>query len=973
MDRRYEAYCLADPYFYDHPALREDLAPAFAHARRPAPAGWSAAAGGDWWHLLPDRAGLPEQGWKIHVSATPADAERVLDILWSRCTAAGLAFKFLRSRGLLLLRNSKYAERGASGKFATVYPRDPDEFENAVALLDRALAGTKGPYILSDLRIGAGPVYVRYGGFTPRRVLDADGESVPAIARPDGRLVPDRRGPVFAPPDWAPLPEFLGPHLRARAEVSLAGLPYTVERALHFSNGGGVYQGTDTRTGRAVVLKEARPHAGLLADGRDAVARLAAEHAALERAAGCGAGPEVIDAFTLGEHRFLVLEHVPGRTLNTLFSERYPLIGADPDPAAVAGYTAWALGIEQRVEQAVHALHGRGVVFNDLHLFNIMVRPDDTVTLIDFEVAAFTEQAKGQALASRAFQAPPGTSGFAVDRYALACLRLALFLPLTSLLPLDRTRAAALARAIRAEFPDVPDAFLDEAVAVIAAGGAQGAPAHAQVPVPDPGAALARLDWPALRASLAAGILAAATPERTDRLYPGDVAQFAGPGAGVAVAHGAAGVLYALHATGAEVPEGHVAWLAERAADLPKDTGVGLYGGALGIAWVLDRLGRAHAADALVDRVLAERWQRLGPGLADGLAGVGLGLLYFAERTGDGAPLGAALEAGRLAAERLARRAVHGADPGESQGAEAEAPRARAGLLRGASGVALLFVRLYEHTGDAGWLARAGAALRLDLGRCVRSERDGSLRVDEGRRTLPYLGDGSAGIGLVARRYLRHRADPEFTAALAGIDAAANSRFYAQAGLFNGRAGLVLALAEARHAAETPAVPAQRSPGQAGAQFAPVEQTSHERAWRGHTPEAPGRSPADSGAVHARASATEYGAVSTARHTPGAEFGTANAAGAPKADEASAAGPGPWARRRDGAGDAVAGQVRRLAWHAVGHGGALAFPGDQLHRLSTDLATGSAGVLLALGAALHDAQAGLPLTAPGPPVPRAAR
>src|SRR6185312_9223863 len=114
MDRRYEAYCLADPYFYDHPALREDLAPAFPQVRRPAPAGWSAGPNGDWWHLLPDGHGLPEQGWKIHVSATPQDAERVLDLVWETCAGAGLPFKFLRSRGLLFLRNSKYAERGGS-------------------------------------------------------------------------------------------------------------------------------------------------------------------------------------------------------------------------------------------------------------------------------------------------------------------------------------------------------------------------------------------------------------------------------------------------------------------------------------------------------------------------------------------------------------------------------------------------------------------------------------------------------------------------------------------------------------------------------------------------------------------------------------------------------------------------------------------------------------------------------------------
>ena len=45
-----------------------------------------------------------------------------------------------------------------------------------------------------------------------------------------------------------------------------------------FSNGGGIYRGRDTRTGEAVVLKEARPHAGLDGLGDDAVRRLEREH-----------------------------------------------------------------------------------------------------------------------------------------------------------------------------------------------------------------------------------------------------------------------------------------------------------------------------------------------------------------------------------------------------------------------------------------------------------------------------------------------------------------------------------------------------------------------------------------------------------------------------------------------------------------------------------------------------------------------
>jgi len=60
----------------------------------------------------------------------------------------------------------------------------------------------------------------------------------------------------------------------------------------------------------------------------------------------------------------------------------------------------------------------------------------------------------------------------------------------------------------------------------------------------------------------------------------------------------------------------------------------------------------------------------------------------------------------------------------------------------------------------------------------------------------------------------------------------------------------------------------------------------------------------------------------------------------------------------------VAAHVRRLNWHAMSYRGHLAFPGDQLLRLSMDLGTGTAGLLLALGAALHDGPVHLPFLGP---------
>ena len=386
--------------------------------------------------------------------------------------------------------------------------------------------------------------------------------------------------------------------------------------------------------------------------------------------------------------------------------------------------------------------------------------------------------------------------------------------------------------------------------------------------------------WPRLRDDLARSIVASATPERGDRLFPGDVEQFSVGGLGLA--YGAAGVLYALSVTGGDRYPRFERWLVHRATNPPRGTRPGLYDGLHGAAFTLDHLGYRQQALDTLDICLREDWESLGSDLAGGLAGIGLNLLHFADRTGEPALRLAAHRAAELVAERVAARRLDGERlDGERRDAErpdAERPDGAgagseisgrngryAGLLRGSAGMALLLLRAFDDTGDTGFLDRAAEALRQDL-RCCILRDSGTLEVNEGWRTMPYLGVGSVGIGLVLDEYLARRHDEQFATASRGVQLAARSSMYVLSGLFSGRAGILLYLA--------------------------------------------GRSPA------------------------------------PATDPL------------------VAKQVRGLAWHALPYGGGLAFPGAGLLRLSMDLATGTAGVLLALGSALHDEPVHAPLLAP---------
>ncbi|GLY73149.1 class III lanthionine synthetase LanKC [Actinoallomurus iriomotensis] len=843
-----QPFCIADPIFFDSPERIPDEAERFPAARRAAPPGWHRHERGAWVFLRPGDSTLPAQGWKIHVSAVPSDAAKVCEIVWDYCVGRRIAVKFLRSEKAVLAVNDKYADRSSSGKAVTLYPADDTELAAVLTELSELLAGFPGPYILSDLRYGNGPLYVRYGGFIERTCPGDDGEPVPALEGPDGRLVPDERASVFTVPDWVAVPEVLRPHVAAWQSDGDEDFPFHVEAALHHSNGGGVYLARDTRSGEQVVLREARPHAGLDRDRVDAVTRLAAERGALERLAGLDCVPRLLEHRVAWEHHFLVEEYIEGTTLLDAILVRYPLTNREPTAQALAGYTDWALDVADRLERAVEAVHGRGIRIGDLHPGNVMVRPDGRVALIDFELATELEDDRAPALAAPGFTAPAHLSGAAADRYLVECIRLFLFLPVYLRGERAPGRPAVLVDAVQRHFPVPPD-FGGHLLRTLQPTTIQADPVVSLLTAEEP-------DWPALRDSLVAGIHASATPHREDRLFPGSPVQF--EHGGYAFAYGAAGVLYALDRVGAEVPDEYVDWLiqATRRARTPQP---GLFDGLHGVAATLHLLGRREAALDVLDRARELSRGMPAPGLLGGWAGIGLNLLHFARVTGDSEL--------RAAAVRIADE-LAGPVAADANGGRTRRP-GKAGLLTGMTGAALLFLHLHEDTADPAYLDLARSVLLQEMSRGEHLD-DGTFQLGEGGgRYRLYLGSGSGGLALVLQEYLKRRDDPEMAAVITRVRRGCWAPFVVQPGLFDGRAGLLAVLAQLGAPEDRPAVDAH---------------------------------------------------------------------------------------------------IRRLAWHAEPYEGHLAFPGDKLLRLSMDLATGSAGILLALNAALEGTSTVLPYLDPQPAI-----
>ncbi|MBR7742510.1 hypothetical protein KC207_04310 [Phycicoccus sp. BSK3Z-2] len=761
MDHRHLAHLDADPDFYDDvwqvaPAPGDVLGPAAVPDR-------VEVTDHGPWRIYRTPVMLPDSGWKVHVSCVPTRARDVVATVVAEALAEDLTCKHLRSRRLVAASQAKYADPSAAGKVVTIYTAEETALARIVARLTARLAGEPGARILSDIPVDGAPVSVRFGAFRGVHHVDALGRCAVGRRGAAGSADPvaDDRSPHSGARAAGYVPEVVA-ILReaAAARDADAVLPVTDVRLMHRSNAGGVYSAT-WEDGRRVVLKEARRHTGFDASGSDAVTRLRHERRALERLAGTGVVPEVVRHHVAGDSEFLVLEHVDGPVLTSGLATRHPAAVPGADGPA---YRHWVERVVSGTRASLEVLHAHGVTHRDVHSGNVIDR-DGRMVLVDLESAAVDGVAVAEGVGT-VLSSPGADVTPQGDLDALERMRAVLVNPQYSLTSRRPDLAAALVRAGESD--------LDDAEQPVGAD-------DTEPTGPDP-------------ARLLAGLRVAADPTRTDRLLPSDVAGFAVPGGGLGLLHGAGGVLATLARTGAQVPDEWRAWLVARALEAPY-LAPGLGDGAEGVALCLSMLGEDDAS-----RTVLERWaDRSGacPWWSRGAAGRAVALAELSARLDD--PSLAATALG-LATEVL-----------EAVETDVPPPGHRAGLLDGWAGVGLALLRVAELTAGAppgpgadltgpggAPLGPDGVAARLRAGaRAALRRETGAVRVSagawltgDGRRVMPYLGTGSAALGLLAAA-LGEDGDPE---AVRGVRLACSLRSVAGAGLLHGRAGLLATL-----------------------------------------------------------------------------------------------------------------------------------------------------------------------------------
>jgi hypothetical protein len=779
-----------DSYFYLHadPELFEPLerfraqeSDFIAPVRRILPGDWRLSRKSIWIHASPPLAEVPPHGWKIHLSATLANAPAILTTAARLLAPLAVPFKFSADKAILQMVNGKRWSRGGAGKFVTLYPRDQQQCGELLASLYQALTGYNGPYILSDRRYrDSGVVYYRFGGIHPTRRLDVEGKAVPILQLQDGQVMDDERTPFFRLPAGMTDPFAVASseaEPEGEGEATLKHGRYRVESVISFSNPGGVYVALDQETGQKVLIKEARPFTNVSPRGTDAVWLLKKEHRLLTLLADTAVAPRPIDFFKDWEHYYLVEELIDGRVLRGFMAQHTPGLRTRLSANYARDFFIRYRTVFSRISRALALLHERGIVFSDLSHYNVMVLNDgEDVRLIDFEGAYEQGIDIPTVLYTPGF-APAqvieeGTAQPADDYFALGGLMLAGLIPVNALLALNpRAHEPFLAAMTRDLGLPVPLAEsirelmvqdrsqrpeLSQVIAVLAVDypAEPAAPGETLPPAGAPWCAECRREeCQALLDRTLAYIAAKADVSRQDRLFPADPAVFTtNP---LSVAHGACGVAGVLLRTRGTVEPAILDWILERpiaAEDYPP----GLYIGLSGIAWSLLELGRRERAEEVMRIASGHPLVWSSPDLFHGAAGWGMAQIRFFLETGSEEYLDRAKAAGRFLLD--CRQEEAGKYWWPSQGGIS------CGLAHGAGGVSLFLLYLYLVTGREEFLGAGHQGMQFVASRALRNP-DGGLtwRAREGELTFtPYWRWGSAGIGSVLLRYRRVLGDPAY-------------------------------------------------------------------------------------------------------------------------------------------------------------------------------------------------------------------
>nr|WP_163017174.1 class IV lanthionine synthetase LanL [Streptomyces chartreusis] len=374
---------------------------------------WRIAEKGLWCYFTPPQVARKIQGWKLHLSATPLSAPIVLARAAPILVSRNIPFKFARTLADIEHLGSRQIDRGAGGKFITIYPAMDDErLIDLAKTLDIATQGIPGPRILSDREFRPGSlVHYRYGVHAGLMTLSNDGAQEAMLLAPDGSLELDHRDSHFAAPAWAPPDPFTAEYESEAVEFPSGGtVPivlnnrYVIDGAIKHTFAGSVYLATDQDTRNSVIVKQGRAHAESNVTGRDSRDSIRHEASMLTELGSSSFTPKLIDLFEQQGDVFLVEEKIEGVPLRRWVRNNVKYDGENWEFPVEAIFD-----IALELTNIMRGVHDRGYVVRDFNPNNIIIDEQAKVWLIDLECLT-TPGALVSRLETKAYASPEQSS-----------------------------------------------------------------------------------------------------------------------------------------------------------------------------------------------------------------------------------------------------------------------------------------------------------------------------------------------------------------------------------------------------------------------------------------------------------------------------------------------------------------------------------------------------------------------------------
>ena len=775
MDIRYMLYAVSNKKYYAPNKRKRSM------LRVPdLPIGWEEMLDEEkhWRYCIQKNVMMPNQGWKIHISCNAPEAQEMLDTVAPILFNEKVDFKFVCSKMEIEIKNSKYGNRGASGKFITIYPTGEEQFLRLLDILDEATKHIKkGPYILSDKRWKDHNVYFRYGGFA-QMFVTIDGEKQLAIMNEKGELIPDVRSTTYVLPDFVKEPIEIIKMDKEREEKE--NLPsklddYNITEALHFSNGGGVYL-AQNKEGEEVVIKEGRPGAAVDANTQYAYDRIKVEIEALKKLRGTDIAVQYIDDFIVWEHIFLVEEKVEGATVNTWMALNYPFVEGTKNQA---DYKDKVIKIIRNIIDGMKIMHSLDVAMGDISLTNIMVNVEDmSVKFIDFESAGSVETDGMPGLGTVGYMTALAKSRGQNDWFGILRIARHLFLPICDIDDFDPAVDYKIDKWIENTIGIEAISLIREIENLCS----QQIIGYDKKFKPENNYYRNRvpLSLPQFISKLRNTMVSELKLESI--LLHGDIRQYEIKGGKYNVLTGGFGIALALARTG-ELPLIAKQWVEKYSnRRYMRSLDMGLFTGRTGVATVLYELGYKKEAHEIISTIDIESVEMNNISIMSGLAGIGLAFVSLSVDEMFSDLLGKAI----LIGEKLLEAAQR-----DVKIFKIDEDFISMGLIDGWAGVSLFFNALYRATQNDVWLNASVTILQKDINNCVRDE-DGLLQADDTTRVLPYIAGGSAGIALVIDQ-IRDIVEPhKFDKDLEDILKLHNTQVCYNGGLFRGYGSFIM-------------------------------------------------------------------------------------------------------------------------------------------------------------------------------------